>query len=116
MKITRPDSLTEAAKLISAGGVAVAGGSGFQLEFSQGQTPPAQYVPIGHLIPKGIQGFTIGAGTPLEDIRHANIPLLSKACADVAGAEHSALGHFGWQSGVGQRVSYSGADCFGRCC
>lgn len=76
MKITRPDSLAEAAKLISAGGVAVAGGSGFQLELSQGQTPPAQYVPIGHLIPKGIQGFTIGAGTPLEDIRHANIPLL----------------------------------------
>jgi CO/xanthine dehydrogenase Mo-binding subunit/CO/xanthine dehydrogenase FAD-binding subunit len=103
MKITRPDSLTEAAKLISAGGVAVAGGSGFQLEFSQGQTPPAQYVPIGHLIPKGIQGFTIGAGTPLEDIRHANIPLLSKACADVAAPNIRRLatlgGNLAWGKG-----------------
>lgn len=103
MKVTRPDSLKEAAKLISTGGVAVAGGSGFQLEFSQGQKPPAQYVPIGHLIPKGIQGLTIGAGTPLEDIRHANIPLLSKACADVAAPNIRRLatlgGNLAWGKG-----------------
>lgn len=103
MKITRPDSLNAAAKLIASGGVAVAGGTGFQLDFSQGKSTPAHYVSIEHLIPKGIQNLTIGAGTSLEDIRHANIPLLSEACRDVAAPNIRRLatlgGNLAWGKG-----------------
>ena len=95
MKITRPDSLHAAADLIAAGGVAVAGGSAFQLDFSQGRPAPDHYIPIGRLIPDGIDGETIGAGTSLEVIRHANIPLLSEACADVAAPSIRRLGTLG---------------------
>ncbi|MBR9862142.1 MAG: molybdopterin-dependent oxidoreductase [Rhodobacteraceae bacterium] len=103
MKVTRPDSLEQALSLITDGGVPVAGGTAFQLEYAQGTTPPAQYVPVGHLIPTGIKGLTIGAGTPLEDLRHAGIPLLSDACRDMAAPNIRRLGTLGgnlaWRKG-----------------
>ncbi|MCA0044950.1 molybdopterin cofactor-binding domain-containing protein [Celeribacter litoreus] len=103
MKISRPESLDDALSLIADGGVAVAGGSGFQLDFSQGVPAPEHYVRIGHLIPTGIEGCTIGAGTPLEDIRHAGIPLLSEACATVGAPNVRRLatlgGNLAWGKG-----------------
>ena len=103
MKIARPDSLDDALAMIADGGVAVAGGSGFQLDYSQGVRAPACYVPIGAFLPKGIDGLRIGAGTPLEDIRHAGLPLLSEACADVAAPNIRRLatlgGNLAWGKG-----------------
>jgi CO/xanthine dehydrogenase Mo-binding subunit/CO/xanthine dehydrogenase FAD-binding subunit len=103
MKITKPESLSEALELIAAGGKTVAGGSGFQLDASQGAALPEHYVSIGHLLPEGVQGLTIGAGTTLEEIRHAGLPLLSDACRDVGAANVRRLatlgGNLAWGKG-----------------
>ncbi|SFJ10250.1 molybdopterin cofactor-binding domain-containing protein [Celeribacter neptunius] len=107
MRISRPETLAEAEALIAGGGVPVAGGSGFQLEFSQGAVAPAHYVRIGHLLPMGIyreiDGLCIGAGTPLEEIRQAGLPLLSEACRDVAAPNIRRLatlgGNLAWGKG-----------------
>lgn len=101
MKILRPDNLDAALEAIAGGAVAVAGGTGLHLQWSQGASRPEVMAEIGPLIPNGIAGNTIGAGTTLEDIRRARLPLLSEAARDVAAPNIRRLGTLGGTIGFG---------------
>ncbi|MBT9385185.1 molybdopterin-dependent oxidoreductase [Pseudooceanicola sp. CBS1P-1] len=101
MKILHPASLTQAAEMMAEGAVPVAGGTALQLQWSQGRARPAVMAEVGSLLPRGIRGLTIGAATPLEEIRRAGLPLLSEALRDVAAPGIRRMGTLGGQIGFG---------------
>lgn len=108
MQILRPDSLEEALALVQRPGArAVAGGTAWQLDWSQGKPRPEALVALGGLLPWGVsaQGafLRIGAGTTLEEVIRADLPLLSVAALDVAAPNIRRLatlgGTLGWGAG-----------------
>jgi len=101
MRVSHPRTLAEAEALIATGAQAVVGGTGHQFRWSQGQTRPDHLVNIVPILPNGINGLTIGAGTSLEDIRHAGLPLLSQACRDVGAPNIRRLATLGGNIGFG---------------
>jgi len=103
MSVTRVATLDEALARIAAGARPIAGGTAFRLDAAAGKPVPADLVAIGALLPKGIAGSRIGAGTDLELLRWGNVPLLSAAAADVAAPNIRRLatlgGTIGWRAG-----------------
>lgn len=89
MRVIRPASLEAAETLLAAPDArAAAGATALQVEWAQGKPRPAVMVAIGALVPAGVTRrngtVTLGAGTTLQAIQRAGLPLLSEATADVA--------------------------------
>ncbi|MBN8293680.1 molybdopterin-dependent oxidoreductase [Rhodobacter sp. NTK016B] len=106
MRVLRPDTLDEALSLVAQGAARpVAGATAFQVLWAQGIARPDALVDIAPFLPAGINraggSITIGAGTTLETLRRAGIPLLSRALEDVAAPGIRRLGTLGGQIGWG---------------
>lgn len=113
MQILRPATLTEALQMMQIPGAqAVAGATALQAQWAQGVARPAALIDLAPLLPRGIlRDFSqkdrpharvrIGAGTTLQMIAEAGLPLLSQAAGQVAAPGVRRLGTLGGQIGWG---------------
>lgn len=106
MRVLRPVSLAEAQSMaLEPGHRLTAGVTALQLQWAQGVKRPGALVDVAGLLPTMIRRdgdrVTLGAGTTLEDLRRADLPMLSAALADIAAPSVRSLGTIGGQVGWG---------------
>jgi xanthine dehydrogenase YagS FAD-binding subunit len=97
LELVRPDSLEAAAAALGNGSVALAGGTDLVPLLRDGIVGAETLVDVRGLIPRGIEGSAIGAGTTLAELEHEpEVPqALREACAASASPQLRAMGTIG---------------------
>src|SRR5205823_13651157 len=83
LELLRPDSVEAAAAALGNGSVALAGGTEVVPLVRDGILRPDKLVDVGPVVPRGVDGSRIGAGTTLAELEvDPEIPqVLRDACA-----------------------------------
>ena len=97
MELLRPETLDEAVSALGDGSLALAGGTEVVPLLRDGLLEATQLVDVGGVVPRGVDGRTIGAGTPLADLEaDAGIPAaLREACRLAASPQLRNMGTIG---------------------
>ena len=97
MQLLRPDSLEAAGAALGNGSVALAGGTDLVPLLRDGIVAAETLVDVRAIVPRGVEGTKIGAGTTLAEIeREADVPqVLREACAVSASPQLRAMGTIG---------------------
>ncbi len=97
MQLVRPESPEAAAKALGNGTRALAGGTELVPLLREGIVQAETLVHISDVVPRGIQGTTIGAGTTLAELEtDPQIPqALREACAQAASPQLRSMGTIG---------------------
>ena len=97
MELLRPDSVEAAAAALGNGSVALAGGTEIVPLVRDGILEPDKLVDVGAVVPRGIDGTRIGAGTTLAELEvDPEIPeALREACRLAASPQLRSMGTIG---------------------
>jgi xanthine dehydrogenase YagS FAD-binding subunit len=97
LQLLRPDSLEAAGAALGNGSVVLAGGTDLVPLLRDGIVAAETLVDVRAVVPAGVDGTTIGAGTTLAEIeREADVPqVLREACAVSASPQLRAMGTIG---------------------
>ena len=97
MQLLRPDSLEAAGAALGNGSVALAGGTDLVPLLRDGIVAAETLVDVRAVVPRGVEGTRIGAGTTLAELeRHPDMPqTLREACAASASPQLRAMGTIG---------------------
>lgn len=97
MQLLRPDALEAAAAALGNGSVALAGGTDLVPLLRDGIVAAETLVDVRAVIPAGVEGTRIGAGTSLAELeRGPDVPqVLREACAVSASPQLRAMGTIG---------------------
>jgi xanthine dehydrogenase YagS FAD-binding subunit len=97
LQLQRPESAAEAAASLGNGSVALAGGTDLVPLLRDGIVQAETLVPVRDVVPSGIQGTKIGAGTTLGELEtDPQIPqALREACSLSASPQLRAMGTIG---------------------
>ena len=97
MELLRPESLTEAVGALGNGSVALAGGTDLVPLLRDGIVRAERLVELRAVVPRGVDGTRIGAGTTLAELEaDPGIPqALREACALAASPQLRAMGTIG---------------------
>ncbi|HEY2938947.1 MAG TPA: FAD binding domain-containing protein [Gaiellaceae bacterium] len=97
MQLLRPDSLEAAGAALGNGSVALAGGTDLVPLLRDGIVAAETLVDVRAVVPRGVEGTRIGAGTTLAELeREADVPqVLREACAASASPQLRAMGTIG---------------------
>ena len=97
MELLRPDSLGDAVDSLGNGSVALAGGTDLVPLLRDGIVRAERLVELRAVVPRGVDGTRIGAGTTLADLEaDPGIPqALREACALAASPQLRAMGTIG---------------------
>jgi xanthine dehydrogenase YagS FAD-binding subunit len=116
VELLRPSSADEAAGVLGNGSVALAGGTELIPLLRDGLTRADTLVHIGAVVPRGIDGTRIGAGTTLAEIEaDGNVPqALREACSLAASPQLRSMGSIGGNLLQATRCWYwrLGFDCW----
>jgi xanthine dehydrogenase YagS FAD-binding subunit len=116
VELLRPSSADEAAGALGNGSVALAGGTELIPLLRDGLTRADTLVHIGAIVPRGIDGTRIGAGTTLAEIEaDGNVPqALREACSLAASPQLRSMGSIGGNLLQATRCWYwrLGFDCW----
>jgi xanthine dehydrogenase YagS FAD-binding subunit len=118
VELLRPSSAAEAAAALGNGTRALAGGTELVPLLRDGLVEADRLVHIADVVPRGIEGSTIGAGTTLAELEgDSRIPdTLRQACAQAASPQLRAMGSIGGNLLQATRCWYwrLGFDCWLR--
>ena len=97
MQLLRPDSLDAAGAALGNGSVALAGGTDLVPLLRDGIVAAETLVDVRGVVPRGIEGARIGAGTTLAELeRDPDVPqALREACAASAAPQLRSMGTIG---------------------
>ncbi|MDX6400373.1 MAG: xanthine dehydrogenase YagS FAD-binding subunit, partial [Gaiellaceae bacterium] len=97
MELLQPSSAEEAAGALGNGSRALAGGTELVPLLRDGLVKAELLVHISHVVPRGIDGTRIGAGTTLAELEvDPQIPqALREACAQAASPQLRSMGTIG---------------------
>src|SRR4051794_15272480 len=97
LELHRPDSLEAATAALGNGTVALAGGTELVPLMRDGLVRADTLLDVRELVPRGIQGTTIGAGTTLAELEvDPQIPeALREACRQAASPQLRSMGTIG---------------------
>jgi xanthine dehydrogenase YagS FAD-binding subunit len=97
LQLLRPDSLEAAGAALGNGSVALAGGTDLVPLLRDGLIAAETLVDVRAVVPRGVEGTRIGAGTTLAELeRHTEMPqVLREACAGSASPQLRAMGTIG---------------------
>jgi xanthine dehydrogenase YagS FAD-binding subunit len=97
LELLRPETLDDALSALGDGSLALAGGTEVVPLLRDGLLEATQLVDVGAVVPRGVDGRTIGAGTPLADLEaDAGIPAaLREACRLAASPQLRNMGTIG---------------------
>jgi xanthine dehydrogenase YagS FAD-binding subunit len=97
LQLLRPDSLEAAGAALGNGSVALAGGTDLVPLLRDGIVAAETLVDVRAVVPRGVEGTRIGAGTTLAELeREAAVPqVLREACAASASPQLRAMGTIG---------------------
>jgi xanthine dehydrogenase YagS FAD-binding subunit len=97
LQLLRPDSLEAAGAALGNGSVALAGGTDLVPLLRDGIVAAETLVDVRAVVPRGVEGTRIGAGTTLAELeREADVPqVLREACAASASPQLRAMGTIG---------------------
>src|SRR4029453_11974049 len=97
LQLLRPSSAEEAAAALGNGSVALAGGTELVPLMRDGLVHAETLVEVGHVVPRGIDGTTIGAATTLAELEvDPEIPQqLREACSLAASPQLRAMSTLG---------------------
>jgi xanthine dehydrogenase YagS FAD-binding subunit len=97
LQLLRPDSLEAADAALGNGSVALAGGTDLVPLLRDGLIAAETLVDVRAVVPRGVEGTRIGAGTTLAELeRHPDMPqVLREACAASASPQLRAMGTIG---------------------
>ena len=97
MQLLRPDSLDAAGAALGNGSVALAGGTDLVPLLRDGIVAAETLVDVRGVVPRGIEGARIGAGTTLAELeRDPDVPqALREACAASASPQLRSMGTIG---------------------
>jgi xanthine dehydrogenase YagS FAD-binding subunit len=97
LELLRPDSVEAAAAALGNGSVALAGGTEVVPLVRDGILEPDKLVDVGAVVPRGIDGTRIGAGTTLAELEvDPEIPeALREACRLAASPQLRSMGTIG---------------------
>jgi xanthine dehydrogenase YagS FAD-binding subunit len=97
LELFRPSSLADAANALGDGGRALAGGTELVPLLRDGLTTADRIVDLGRVLPSGVTGTTIGAGTTLAELEtNEEIPdVLREACRLAASPQLRNMGTIG---------------------
>jgi xanthine dehydrogenase YagS FAD-binding subunit len=97
LRLLRPDSLEAAGAALGNGSVALAGGTDVVQLLRDGIVEAETLVDVRGVVPRGVDGTRIGAGTTLAELeREADVPqTLREACAASASPQLRAMGTIG---------------------
>ncbi|MBA3413417.1 MAG: FAD binding domain-containing protein [Actinobacteria bacterium] len=97
MKLLRPESTEAASAALGNGTVALAGGTELVPMLRDGLVQAEQLVELREVVPRGIEGSRIGAGTTLAELEvDPEIPeTLREACARAASPQLRSMGTIG---------------------
>ena len=116
MELLRPSSAEEATSALGNGSRALAGGTELVPLMRDGLVRTDTLVDISDVVPRGIDGTRIGAGTTLAELeRDARIPqALREACAQAASPQLRSMGTIGGNLLQATRCWYwrLGFDCW----
>lgn len=116
MELLQPSSAADAAGALGNGSRALAGGTELVPLMRDGLVQVDRLVHISAVVPRGIQGTTIGAGTTLAELEvDPQIPqVLREACAQAASPQLRAMGTLGGNLLQATRCWYwrLGFDCW----
>ena len=116
VELLRPSSAEEAAAALGNGSVALAGGTELVPLLRDGLAEADTLVHITDVVPRGIDGTTIGAGTTLAELEvDTQIPqALREACAQAASPQLRSMGTIGGNLLQATRCWYwrLGFDCW----
>jgi xanthine dehydrogenase YagS FAD-binding subunit len=126
VELLRPSSADEATAALGNGSVALAGGTDLVPLIRDGLVRADTLVHVGRIVPRGIDGTKIGAGTTLAELEvDPQIPqALRAACAQAASPQLRSMGTIGgnllqatrcwyWRLGF-QCWLHGGEDCFAK--
>ena len=116
MELLRPSSTEEATAALGNGSVALAGGTELVPLLREGLAKADRLVHISAVLPRGVDGTTIGAGTTLAELEaDAEIPqALREACSLAASPQLRSMGTVGGNLLQATRCWYwrLGFDCW----
>lgn len=97
MELSRPESVAEAVRSLGDGSVAFAGGTELVPLLRDGIVHATRLVHIARVVPRGIEGGTVGAGTTLAELEvDPGIPAaLREACSSAASPQLRSMGTIG---------------------
>jgi xanthine dehydrogenase YagS FAD-binding subunit len=97
LELLRPESLEHAVASIGNGSVGLAGGTELVPLLRDGLVAADRLVTLRHVVPRGVEGTRVGAGTTLAELEvDPEIPeALRKACALAASPQLRAMGTIG---------------------
>jgi len=97
LELLRPESAEAAAAVLGHGSVALAGGTELVPLLRDGLVHAETLVEVGHVVPRGIDGTTIGAATTLAELEvDPEIPqVLREACSLAASPQLRAMSTLG---------------------
>ena len=97
MELARPSSLEEASAALGNGARALAGGTELVPQLRDGLVVADRLVDIRHVVPRGIDGSAIGAGTTLAELEvDSTVPdVLREACRLAASPQLRNMGTIG---------------------
>jgi xanthine dehydrogenase YagS FAD-binding subunit len=97
LQLLRPDSLEAAGAALGNGSLALAGGTDLVPLVRDGLVGAETLVDVRGVVPRGVEGSRIGAGTTLAELeRDAEVPqVLREACAVSASPQLRAMGTIG---------------------
>jgi xanthine dehydrogenase YagS FAD-binding subunit len=97
LKLLRPESVEHAVAIIGNGSVGLAGGTDLVPLLRDGLVQADTLVELRELVPRGVQGTRIGAGTTLAELEvDPQVPqALREACAAAASPQLRAMGTIG---------------------
>jgi xanthine dehydrogenase YagS FAD-binding subunit len=116
VELLRPSSLDEATAALGNGSRALAGGTELVPLMRDGLVQVDRLVHVGPVVPRGIEGTRIGAGTTLAELEaNAQIPqALREACTQAASPQLRSMGTVGGNLLQATRCWYwrLGFDCW----
>jgi xanthine dehydrogenase YagS FAD-binding subunit len=116
VELLRPSSADEAAAALGNGSVALAGGTELVPLLRDGLAKADRLVQVTDVVPRGVQGTTIGAGTTLAELEaDRGIPqALREACSLAASPQLRSMGTIGGNLLQATRCWYwrLGFDCW----
>jgi xanthine dehydrogenase YagS FAD-binding subunit len=97
LELLRPETVAEAVSALGEGSVALAGGTELVPLLREGLVEASQLVDLGGVVPRGVAGRTIGAGTTLAELEaDPGIPeALREACRLAASPQLRNMGTIG---------------------
>jgi xanthine dehydrogenase YagS FAD-binding subunit len=97
LQLLRPESVDDAVSALGNGSVGLAGGTDLVPLLREGLVQADQLVHLRHVVPRGVDGTRIGAGTTLGELEaDSDVPqALREACAAAASPQLRAMGTIG---------------------